>query len=218
MMEQEEKQGLHLLGQEETPDSADADLQGDNAAAVEEVDPLAAAAEVFAAYVRERSGKSAVVPLKAISFYPPPGLTRELIGNLIADLSAHEVLVHVKSVQGQKDVYYYDTEMMTDRYAELASLLEDKDLLATIAKVVRFESKRYPRPTRVLSLMDSPYFFTKDEVLGAVARMKLSEEYQDIDTVTASNNNICIYSTQFMSKRYAQALCEEIEVERYQNQ
>lgn len=43
--------------------------------------------------------------------------------------------------------------------------------------------------------------------------MKLDNRYSDIGTVTASNGGVCLYSSEYMSEKYAQALCEEIEVE-----
>lgn len=174
--------------------------------------------EVLANYILEESKVGKVVAYSVISLSPPEGLEKNEVKELLADTTADVALASIGMVAGKKDRYYYNTDHMTERFATVQSLIEDKDILATVAAAARHDCRVYPRPVRVLSLMDSPYFYSGDEILGAIARMKGIPEYEDIDTVTASNGNMCIYSSQYMSKKYANALCEEIEVERQYNQ
>ncbi len=107
--------------------------------------------------------------------------------------------------------------MMTRHFAELQSLLEDKDILRTIATITRSDSQLYPRPTQFKKLMAYPFHFSMDEILGAQARMKLEEEYADIDVVTATNGGKGFYSSRHLSRRYAQALIQQVEVEEREN-
>ena len=47
--------------------------------------------------------------------------------------------------------------------------------------------------------------------------MEKLEEYADIGVVTASNGGKGFYSTQFVSRGYAQGLIEQVEVEEREN-
>ena len=177
-------------------------------------------AQKLADYIRQCSIDSHVAPLKKTRLQPPEGVTQEEVTALLAAVGTAEAdpaLERISFVQGQKDLYYFDQQMMTRHFAEIDSMLEDKDILYTIATVARSDCKLYPRPTQFSKLRKYPFFFTEDEILGAVARMKFDDRYSDIDTVTASNGAMGIYSSQFMSKKYARALIEQVEVEERQN-
>lgn len=213
MMDEQEKAELEAIEAAMDPeiiaamDAALEKVEADRQKA-EDASPGALLAE----YITEQSQQERVVPRSVVTLSPPQGVTREQVKELLADSSADKAMLSVALVKGSKDVYYYDSQLMTERFATVQSLIEDKDILATVAAAARHDCKLYPRPLRVRVLTDSPYFFSEDEVLGALARMNGREDYADIDIVTASNGKLCIYSTTFMSKKYAQALCEEMEV------
>lgn len=173
---------------------------------------------ILARYIRDLSAQERVVAFSAVTLCPPEGLTREQVRELLANSATDDAMLSIALVKGSKDVYYYDSGLMTQRFATVQSLIEDKDILATVAAAARHDCKVYPRPLRVQVLLGGPYFYSEDEVLGALARMNGREEYADIATVAASNGKLCIYSTTFMSKKYAQALCEEMEVTWQMNQ
>ncbi|WP_312644668.1 hypothetical protein [Hydrogenoanaerobacterium sp.] len=170
--------------------------------------------QILADHIRSINKTEKLACLSKIKLQPPAGLTRENVAELVKNLEHDTALAGIATIAGKNDIYLYDTKLWTERFAAVQALLEDKDIIATIAAAARHDCKVYPRPLRTVALMDSPYFYTKDEILGAIARMKLEDGYEDIDTVKASNGNICIYSSEFMSKKYAQSLCEFIEVER----
>ncbi|GHU82752.1 hypothetical protein FACS1894196_1580 [Clostridia bacterium] len=192
----------NLPGEAEMPDG--------EALALEE------SARALADYLYKRTALWLITAKKSLLLSPPTGVEKETLAALLAGIGtvdAHPALLHAALTTGKKDAYYYDESIMTRHYAELSALLEDKDILATIAQVTRSDCKLYPCPTQYRKLMDVPFRFTKDEILGAVARMKNEEAYQDIGVVTASNGASGLYSEQFMTRRYAQALIERIEVE-----
>ena len=49
--------------------------------------------------------------------------------------------------RGAKDTYYYSNANMSDNYAMIAQLIEDKDLCAMVAEMVRFNARVYPSAT-----------------------------------------------------------------------
>lgn len=212
-MDEQEKAELAAIEASLSPDIIAAmDAALDKVEAEQQQDDNASPGSLLAKYIEEQSKQERVTARSAVTLSPPEGVTREQAKALLTDLSADSAMLSVALVKGSKDVYYYDSGLMTQRFATVQSLIEDKDILATVAATARHDCKLYPRPTRMVSLMDSPYFYSEDEVLGALARMNGREDYGDIATVTASNGKICIYSETYMSKKYAQALCEEMEV------
>lgn len=177
-------------------------------------------AQILYDYLHARTAESKVTGRKKLVLTPPNGLTKDALDALLPGIGTAEaapVLANIQAVAGKKDTYLYDGEIMTKHYAELDALLEDKDILRTIATVTRSDSKLYPRPTQFSKLMNTPFRFSEDEILGAVARMKGEEEYQDIGMVTASNGKRALFSSQHLSERYARSLIEAIEVEAYEN-
>ena len=181
-----------------------------------EAEVLQEAAEKIAGYLYGQTAASKVTGKKKLLLTPFEEVEKETVESLadgIISGEKHEMLKNISHIEGKKDQYLYDQSIMTKHYAELDSLLEDKDILATIASVTRSDSKLYPRPTQFSKLMATPFYFSMDEILGAVARMKAEEAYEDIDVVEASNGKKGLYSQKHMTKRYAQALIQEIEVD-----
>lgn len=172
-------------------------------------------AKRLAAFIWDTTAKSHVTPLKKLKLSPPEGVTPEETAALLLAVGTPEAdpaLQNIAFVKGQKDLYFYDCTIMTGHFAEIDSLILDKDILRTIATVARSDCKIYPRPTQFSKLKNYPFFFTEDEIEGAAARMEKIEEYADIGVVTASNGGKGFYSTQSVSPQYAQALIEMVEV------
>lgn len=177
-------------------------------------------AEALHDYLYGKTVKSQVTAKKAMLLAPPANLSAETLKALLSGIdtdSVHPALSSISLVAGKKDVYYYDRTVMTPQYAKIGALLEDKDILATVASVTRTDSKVYPRPTPFAKLMNTPFRFTMDELLGAAARMQNGEAYGDIRVVVASNGNQAFYSELHLSRQYAQALHQRIEVDDVEN-
>ena len=173
-------------------------------------------AQVLYGYLRSRTEKSKTTSRKTILMQEIGELTKEEKSALLDLIGTEEVpaeLADITFVKGRKDTYFYDGTIMTKHYAELDSMIQEKDLLYTIATVTRSDCQLYPRPTQFSKLRDMPFWMSEDELLGAEARFKFEPEYADIGVVTASNGAKGFYSTKFMSEKYAQALIEMIEVE-----
>lgn len=175
-----------------------------------------AAAALLAQTIYDRTAQNLVAPLKWIKQLKLEGLDEETLPSLLEGIAAQtpcEELKDAALIKGKKDIYYYDAGIMTPEFAQIQSLIEDKDMLATIAEVARRDSSLYPRPAPFSKFSGYPFRFSLDEIEGAAARMQLSEEYKDIGVVEASNGAKAFFSTQSLSKNYARALYEDLEVD-----
>ena len=175
-----------------------------------------AAALLLAQAIYDRTAQNLVAPLKWIRQLKLDGLEDEKLSELLNAVDqeqACEELKDIVRVKGKKDSYYFDASIMTPEFARVQALIEDKDMLATIAEVARHDSSLYPRPAPFSKFSGYPFRFSVDEIEGAAARMQLSEAYRDIGVVEASNGAKAFYSSQSLSKNYARALFQDIEVD-----
>lgn len=175
-----------------------------------------AAAALLAQTVYDRTAQNLVAPRKWLLKQQPEGLAEGLFLKLLEEVdkeAPREALKNLALIKGKKDSYYYDASIMTPEFAKVQALIEDKDMLATIAEVTRRDCELYPRPAPFSKFAGYPFRFSMDELEGAAARMQLSKEYRDIGVVKASNGASAFYSSKSMSMVYARSLFEEIEVE-----
>lgn len=175
-----------------------------------------AAAALLAQTVYDRTAQNLVAPRKWLLKQQPQELEAGLFQKLLREVdeeNPREELKNLALIKGKKDSYYYDASIMTPEFAKVQALIEDKDMLATIAEVTRRDCELYPRPAPFSKFAGYPFRFSMDELEGAAARMQLSEEYRDIGVVKASNGASAFYSSKSMSMVYARSLFEEIEVE-----
>ena len=94
----------------------------------------------------------------------------------------------IVSRAGAKDAYYYSSANMSDNYAMIAQLIEDKDLCAMVAEMVRFNARVYPSATPQ-SMQGKP-------------------EYADIEELTNNQNERFLFSTRHLTRRYAKAISD----------
>jgi len=171
-------------------------------------------------FLRARTIESKTTSKQQLTMNPPEGIAREELSALLAVLGTEESpaeLENIAWINGRKDVFYYEKTLMTVQYAELDAMIQEKDLLHTIASVTRSDCKLYPMPTQFSKLKDVPFRMSEDELLGAAARMLFEPEYEDIKVCTASNGGKAFYSTKYLTPAYAQSLVEWAEVEQKQN-
>jgi hypothetical protein len=105
---------------------------------------------------------------------------------------------------------------MIDRYVEILMGLKNKDLLKLIADTVRYESKKYPRPTRADLFTKKPYSIGLDELKELLDSLGEESDYKDLKFTEASNGTRFIYSEQHMTNFYATKLAEWYEVLQYE--
>ena len=165
-----------------------------------EAAPPLSEAQDLAAYIRLRTQGIQLTTLSSLL------AEVENFRELEAEWEGDETCRDIVFTKGNKDTYYYSTEFMSDNYAMITVLVEEKDIPHTIASMVRFNCKTYPVPTPFGYFERTPYLYTKAQLDRAIAMMEMTEEYQDIQTL---NNNIgdpFFYSTEHMSGKYARAL------------
>lgn len=134
---------------------------------------------------------------------------------LLTSINNDEACKDITFIKGDKDIYYYSNKFMSDNYAKIAVLVEDKDISKTIAEMVRWNCKTYPCATPLYYFNNSPYFHTEPQIERALERMGQEEEYSDICELRTGNNVRYLYSTIHMSEKYARALAEGVEYGEY---
>ena len=149
-------------------------------------------AQVLYEHLRAHTIESRVTGRKQLLMHPPEGLDKEELSALLALIGTEDAPQELK---------------------DIASLSGRKDILRTIASVTRSDSAIYPRPTQFSKLQDVPFRFSRDELLGAAARMRFEPEYEDVQLIEASNGAQAFFSTKYLTRDYAQSLLEWIEVE-----
>lgn len=76
----------------------------------------------------------------------------ELLTQMPADPQCTDIVTRA----GAKDTYYYSNANMSDNYAMIAQLIEDKDLCVMFAEMVRFNARIYPSATPLKYFQRSP--------------------------------------------------------------
>lgn len=107
-------------------------------------------AQQLAGYIRSRSA-AALVTAHA-------QLTSEVenADELLAQMPQDPQCEDIVSRTGAKDTYYYSSANMSDNYAMIAQLIEDRDLCVMFAEMVRFNARIYPSATPLRYFQRSP--------------------------------------------------------------
>ena len=163
--------------------------------------------QVLAGYITRRTETAELTPKKLLQ------KEIENADEMLEAMEADETCKRIAKIQGEKDVYYYDTELMTANYAMIAMLIADKDVLRTIAEMVRWNCKTYPSPTPVDYFTRHPYYLTKVQMEQALSKLPKDEKYADIKTFVSGKGVTYLFSEKVMSDRYARSLASFAEDE-----
>ncbi len=159
----------------------------------------------LADYIRIRSGAG------NLTGYASLKEEVEEADQLLEEIREDEDCKDIAYKEGKKDRYYYSQQNMSDNYAMIAVLVEDKDLTATMVHMVRFNSKTYPAPTPLSYFERHPYYATKPQIERAYQVLSGNAENADIQRFTNNRNLDFLFSTEFLSPKYAKALAHEDE-------
>lgn len=162
-------------------------------------------AQLLADFIRERSRAALLTSMAYLVKEVPT------IDELLPAMEADDACSTIKKIQGKKDIYYYDNDVMTDNYAMIAALIEDKDIPRTIAEMVRWNGKTYPSPTPVAYFTRTPYNLTDPQLKIALDQLPRDPAYSDIKTFVSELGTDFLYSEQVMSLRYARSLADRAE-------
>lgn len=115
------------------------------------------------------------------------------------------------------DLLLYSDIYMTGRYARTAALAVSGDVLRLIAETVRSDSATYPRPTPVETFAMQPFRLSPEAVTAAVEQLAADTQYDDIQSVRASDGSLFLFSTRSLEPPHARSLAEWKAVERFEN-
>jgi len=166
-------------------------------------------AQILADYIRERSNAGYLTKKSDLK------AQNEKLEEILDSLQEDETCQDIVYTEGEEEIYFYSNEYMTENYAMIALLIEEKDMPKTIAEMVRWNGKTYPCATPVYYFQKPPYNYTEPQINRALQIIKKEEEYSDICELTTGNNVRYLYSTLHMSEKYARALAESVEYGEY---
>ena len=164
--------------------------------------PKLTPAQELAGYIRSRSAAALVTPHALL-------LTEvENADELLAQMPQDPQCADIETRTGAKDTYYYSNANMSDNYAMIAQLIEDKDLCVMMAEMVRFNARVYPSATPLRYFRRSPYGLTQETIEQTWQTMQGRPEFADIEELTNNENERFLFSTKHLTRRYAKAISD----------
>lgn len=159
-------------------------------------------AQELAGYIRARSAAALLTPHALL-------LTEvENADELLAQMPTDPQCEDITTRKGAKDTYYYSNANMSDNYAMIAQLIEDKDLCVMFAEMVRFNARIYPSATPLKYFQRSPYGLAPEVIEQTWESMQGKPEYADIEELTNNQNERFLFSTKHLTRRYAKAISD----------
>ena len=159
-------------------------------------------AQQLAGYIRSRSAAALVTAHSQL--ISEVENADELLAQMPQDPQCEDIV----SRAGAKDTYYYSSANMSDNYAMIAQLIEDRDLCVMFAEMVRFNARIYPSATPLRYFQRSPYGLAPDEIEQTWKTMQGRPEFADIEELTNNQNERFLFSTQYLTRRYAKAISD----------
>ena len=164
--------------------------------------PKLTPAQELAGYIRSRSAAAMLTPHALLV------AELENAEELLAQMPADPQCADIVTREGAKDVYYYSNANMSDNYAMIAQLIEDKDLCVMFAEMVRFNARIYPSATPLKYFQRSPYGLAPEVIEQTWKSMQERPEFSDIEELTNNQNERFLFSTKHLTRRYAKAISD----------
>lgn len=123
-------------------------------------------------------------------------------------------LSDIIKLSGKTGDYFYSQDHMANNWAKGCFLSLENDPLRTLAEIVRYESRIYPRPMIKQGLMNAPYLLNEETIDKSFERAQQTEGFKDLCRCFASNGDEYFYSSQHLSQAQAKALAEYYSVEK----
>ena len=159
-------------------------------------------AQQLAGYIRSRSAAALVTAHAQLASEV------ENADELLAQMPQDPQCEDIVSRTGAKDTYYYSSANMSDNYAMIAQLIEDRDLCVMFAEMVRFNARIYPSATPLRYFQRSPYGLAPEVIEQTWKAMQENPAYADIEELTNNQNERFLFSTQYLTRRYAKAISD----------
>lgn len=165
-------------------------------------EPELSPAEQLAVVIRQASARSRLVTKTQITEEIEQGEV------LLAAMAMMNSCQDIRSTAGKTETYYYSSQVMTDNFAMIATLVAEEDNPATLVQMVRFHAEKYPAATPFSYFYESPYYWTAEQFALALEQVKATPAYADIVEVTAYDGTPFLISTRFITERYGKALAD----------
>ena len=159
-------------------------------------------AQQLAGFIRSRSAAALVTAHAQLASEVENA--DELLAQMPQDPQCEDIVFRT----GAKDTYYYSSANMSDNYAMIAQLIEDRDLCVMFAEMVRFNARIYPSATPLRYFQRSPYGLAPDEIEQTWKTMQGRPEFADIEELTNNQNERFLFSNQYLTRRYAKAISD----------
>ena len=159
-------------------------------------------AQQLAGFIRSRSAAALVTAHAQLASEV------ENADELLAQMPQDPQCEDIVSRTGAKDTYYYSSANMSDNYAMIAQLIEDRDLCVMFAEMVRFNARIYPSATPLKYFQRSPYGLAPEVIEQTWKAMQENPAYADIEELTNNQNERFLFSTQYLTRRYAKAISD----------
>ena len=159
-------------------------------------------AQQLAGFIRSRSAAALVTAHAQLASEVENA--DELLAQMPQDPQCEDIVARA----GAKDTYYYSNANMSDNYAMIAQLIEDEDLCVMFAEMVRFNARIYPSATPLRYFRRSPYGLSPEAVEQTWKAMQGKPEFSDIEELTNNQNERFLFSTRYLTRRYAKAISD----------
>lgn len=143
-----------------------------------------------------------------------PEMEQDGIAAILDEMRTEDRYVDIKSVTSPTgDVYYHSDKHMSGYYAVVLSRVAAKDPVATIAAMVRDESRIYPRPTCIQFFMEPMFGIPPGDLKAVFDEMLQKPDYSDIKMmVHPETGGVYLYSNEYLSGDAAYKMMHWVEV------
>lgn len=169
---------------------------------------------LLAEKVRADSRNAAALTSAADLLSLVPEMEQDGVAAVLDEMRTDERYADIKSVTSPTgDVYYHSDQQMSGYYAVVLSRVAAKDPVATVAAMVRDESRIYPRPTCIEFFMEPMFNIPPDDLKAVFDEMLQRPDYSDIKLmVHPETGGVYAYSSQYLSGDAAYKLMHWVEV------
>jgi hypothetical protein len=169
---------------------------------------------LLAEKVRDDSRNAVALTSAADLLSLVPEMERDGVAAVLDEMRTDERYADIKPVTSPTgDVYYHSDKHMSGYYAVVLGRAAAKNPVATVASMVRDESRIYPRPTCVQFFMEPLFGIPSGDLKAVVDEMLRKPDYSDIKMmVHPETGGVYLYSSQYLSGDVAYKLMHWVEV------
>ena len=161
--------------------------------------------DILAGFIRQNSACGVLVGVKELLAQD------EAMPRYMREMAGSPACGDIATIEGIQDTYYYSMNEMSDFFAMITMLTREGNYPRMIAEMVRYNCRVYPASTPEHYFGQSPYRLTPEQIRQNVDMLKKLPEYKDIRSIRAGNGTPYLYSSDYFTPEYAQALADNTE-------